>query len=135
MKILSTLIPPIIFFLSLTACSSNPANNQLGKLQNVETGTVINVTTVKIIPERINSYGNVGVGIGSGGYRGIFGSVDVGTLARIFRNATGPKIAQEIIVRKTNGEVVAVTQASKTLFKQGDRVKILLRKGQAEVIY
>ncbi len=131
MKILSALI--LLF--SLTACSSNTANNQLGKQQTVETGTVVSVKTIKIKPEEIRSYGNVGVGVGSGGYRGVYGSVDVGTLARLFRNATGPKTAQEIIVNKTNGETVAITQEAKENFKQGDSVKILLRNGEARVIH
>ncbi len=131
MKILAA----IILLLSLSACSSNTVNNQSVKQGSVETGTVISVRTAPIEPEKINSYGNVGVGIGSGGYQGIFGSVDAGTIGRFFRNATGPKTAQEITVRKSNGDIVAIRQAAKATFKQGDTVKILLQNGKAEVIH
>jgi outer membrane lipoprotein SlyB len=124
-----------IFVIMLIGCSSNTANNRIGKQQTVETGTVLSMRTFNIKPEQINSYGNVGVGIGSGGYRGIFGSVDIGTLARLFRNATGPKVVQEIIIRKSNGEAVAITQVATDNFKTGDAVKILLKNGEARVIH
>ena len=131
MKLIST----FVLLLMLTACSSYTPYNQLGKQQTVETGVIVAINTFTIKPERIRSYGNVGVGVGSGGYRGIYGSVDVGTLARLFRNVTGPQKAHEIIVKKTNGETVAVTQLAKENFKAGDKVKILLRNGEAVVIH
>ncbi len=133
-----------ITVISISACSNNTVENQaaktsekdatIGQIQTVEAGTIVAINTYTIQPERIRSYGNVGVGIGSGGYRGIYGSVDVGTLARLFRNATGPKKAYEIIVKKTTGETVAITQLQNDNFKKGDAVKILLRNGEARVI-
>jgi outer membrane lipoprotein SlyB len=125
----------IILLLTLTACSNQSINSQPGNLANVETGTVLSVRTAPIEPIKIYPHGNVGVGIGSGGYRGIFGSIDAGTIGRIFSNATGPKFAQEVIVKKSSGEIVAIRQAAKTIFKQGDKVKIIVQKGQAEVIH
>lgn len=128
-------LSPLILFLLLSACSSSQTDNQIGKQQTVETGTVVAVKTVNLTPEKINSYGNVGVSVGSGGHSGVYGSVDVGTIGKLFRNATGPKTALEIIVKKDNGEVIAITQASKVSFKKGDYVKLLLRNGKAQVIH
>ena len=125
----------IILLLTLTACSNHSVNSQPDNLANVETGTVLSIRTAPIEPIKIYPRGNVGVGIGSGGYRGIFGSIDAGTIGRIFSNSTGPKFAQEVIVKKRSGEIVAIRQAAKTTFKQGDRVKIIVQKGQAEVIH
>ncbi|MEE9326021.1 MAG: hypothetical protein V3U71_01920 [Cocleimonas sp.] len=110
-------------------------DNQLNKQQTVELGTVISVKTVKLKPESIDSYGNVGVSVGSGGHSGVYGSVDVGTIGRIFRNATRDKVAQEIIVKKKSGETIAVTQDNKISFSKGDKVKLLLRNGKARVIH
>jgi len=134
----------VITVFTVGACSNNAVDTQtkqatekgvtIGQVQSIETGTIVGVNTYIIRPERIRSYGNVGVGIGSGGYRGIYGSVDVGTLARLFRNATGPKKAYEIIVKTTKGETVAITQLQNDNFRAGDRVKILLRNGEARVI-
>jgi outer membrane lipoprotein SlyB len=119
----------------LSACSTNDVDNQLNKQQIVESGTVISVKTVNIKPEKINSYGNVGVSVGSGGHSGVYGSVDVGTIGRIFRNASRDKKAQEIIIKKDTGNVVAITQDTKVIFKKGDKVRLLLRNGKARVTH
>ena len=134
---LSTLL---IFIVSLSACSNNAknttnTNNKAVNQQTVETGTVVSARTIKIEPQEYGPYGaNVGVSGGSGGV-GVFGSIDLVTLGRLFKNVTGPKIAQEVIVKKSNGETVAITQKAKETFKAGDKVKILLRNGEARVIH
>jgi len=126
--------------LSLNACT-NTTNKKpktiqtLNKQQKVELGTVVAVRTIQIKPEAINSYGNVGVAASSGGFRGIYGSIDLSTISRIFKNTTSAKTAQEVIVKKNSGETVAITQAFKENFKRGDAVKILIRNGNAQVIH
>lgn len=135
--------------LSLSACTNNAntTNNKskpntiqtLNNQQIVETGTVIAVRTLKIKPNANNSYGrpygNVGVSASSGGFRGIYGSVDLATLGRLFKGATAAKTAQEVIVKKSTGETVAITQPFKESFAKGDSVKILVRNGNAQVIH
>ena len=130
--------------LGLSACSNNPPNKYktiqtLNNQQKVELGTVVAVRTFQIKPDANNSYrspySNVGVAASSGGFRGIYGSIDLATLGRLFKNTTAAKIAQEVIVKKNNGETVAITQVFKENFKQGDAVKILVRNGNAQVIH
>ena len=128
------LIPSLI---TLSGCSSKKTVVPTGKavnMQKIETGTVVSVKTIAIKPETTTRpYGNVGISIGSGGRSGVFGSVDIG---RIFRNSTKPTTALRLIINKSNGEMVAITQAvSKENFKQGDTVKLLIENGKAKVIH
>jgi len=125
----------LIFIFLLSACSTNHKDSQLNQQQTVEAGTVVSVKTIEIKPEKIDSYGNVGVSVGSGGHSGVYGAVDVGTLGKIFRNATKAKTALEIIVKKESGDTVAITQDTKESFKKGETVKILLRNGEARIIH
>jgi len=105
-------------------------------MQKIEIGKIISVKTVAVKPEDINSYGNVGVSVGSGGHSGVYASVDIATIGKLYRNATKPSTAQQFIITKSNGETVAITQPnSKEIFKNGDSVKILLEDGKAKVIH
>lgn len=136
MKILSAL--SLVMLISLSACSNNKTanSNNINNMQKIEKGKIISVKTVAVKPEDINSYGNLGVSVGSGGHSGVYGSVDLATIGKLYRNATKPATAQRLIVTKTNGETVAITQpSSKEVFKIGDSVKILLEKGKAKVIH
>lgn len=127
------LIFSLFFALTLTACSSQATNTPLSKSQTVETGTVVAVKSIYLKPEKLRP--SVGVSIGSGGYRGVHGGVDVGNVVRVIRDANNPRFEQEIIIRKTNGDTVAITQISKEMFKKGDNVKlILIKNGEARVI-
>ncbi len=153
---LSTLLLTSIF--SLSACSNNKtASSDNGSLQNsqkqagwqkskaisnmqkVETGKIVSIKTIAIQPEKINSYGSVGVSVGSGGHSGVYGAFDLATLGKVFHNATKAKTAQQFIIQKANGEMVAITQpssqTSKEIFKVGDPVKLLLENGKAKVIH
>lgn len=132
--------------LSLSACSNNPPKKKtkyktiqtLNQQQKVEYGTVIAARTFKINADNQNAsvspYGNIGVAASSGGFRGIYGSIDLATIGRLFNKAQSTKTAQEIIVKKNTGETVSITQVQKQNFKQGDKVKIVIRNGNAEVI-
>lgn len=125
---------------TLSACSNSntnsTSNSQVKNIQKVETGKIVGVKTVKLKPEEINSYGNVGVGVNTGGKGGIYGSVDLATIGKLYRNATKPSTAQQIIVTKANGETIAITQpATKEVFKVGDAVKLLIVDGEARVIH
>ncbi len=136
MKTLSTL--SLFILISLSACSNNKTANtgNATNMQKIEMGKIISVKTVAVKPEEINSYGNVGVSVGSGGHSGVYGSVDIATIGKLYRNATKPSTAQQFIVTKSNGETVAITQAnSKETFKVGDSVKIFLENGKAKVIH
>ena len=63
----------------------------------------------------------------------------VGTLAFmaqwILKGPAKPEVVYEIIVKRDNGEMVAVTQPASVNFNRGDRVKILQREGEARVIH
>ncbi len=114
-------------------------NKVISNMQKVETGKIVSIKTIAIQPEKINSYGSVGVSVGSGGHSGVYGAFDLATLGKVFRNATKPKTAQQFIIQKANGEMIAITQASsqtsKEVFKVGDSVKLLLENGKAKVIH
>jgi outer membrane lipoprotein SlyB len=138
------LITSLFFMLSLvTACSNNntakrddSTNVQLGTLKKVEFGSVVSVKNITIKPTRAEaprSSGNIGVNVGSGG-TGIYGTVDVATLTRLFSESK-TKTVQEIIIKKEHGELVVVTQKSKEVFNKGDKVKILSRNNKAIVIH
>ena len=139
---LFALLPFVVLLISLSACSNNktsantPINKPIENMQKVEMGTIVSVQSIAIEPEKIDSYGNIGVSVGSGGHSGIYGAFDVATIGKIFRNTTKPKTALQLIVKKANGETVAITQtASKEVFKSGDSVKLLLQDGKAKVTH
>jgi len=123
--------------ISLSACSNNKAaNSKIENMQKIEMGKIVSVKSVPVKPEDIDSYGRIGVSVGSGGRGGVFGAVDLATIGKLYRNATKPTTAQQLIVTKSNGETVAITQAnSKEVFKIGEKVKILLKDGKAKVIH
>jgi len=135
----------ILFFTltTLSACSNNTSNktvssdatkSSLKKQNTIETGTVLAVKSVFIKPETLRP--RVGVSIGSGGYRGISGGFDVGNVVRVIRDSNKPKYQQEIVVKKTNGDTISITQVTREQFKKGDQIKlILLSNGEARVIH
>ena len=129
--------------LNLSSCSNKVENNKintpnpnqaLNKQQKVELGTVVSIRIFEVKADS-NPYGNIGVSASSGGYRGVHASIDLATIGRTFNNTTTAKTAQEVIVKKSTGETVAITQPFKENFKKGDAVKILVRNGYAEVIH
>jgi outer membrane lipoprotein SlyB len=125
--------------IGMSACSNNKtssATSIVENMQKVETGTIVSVKTIALKPEEINSYGNVGVSVGTGGSSGVYGSVDLATIGKLYRNATKPTTAQQFIIKKSNGETVAITQEkSREEFKIGDAVKLLIKDGKAKVIH
>ena len=130
----------LVFSIGLSACSNTekakPEYKTIQTLneQQVETGTVIAVNKVIIQPSSYNYRPNIGIAASSGGFRSIYGSVDLATLSRLFTNSGGAKTAQEIIIKKNNGQTVAITETTKDSFKAGDVVKILKQDGIARVI-
>ncbi len=145
----------IIAIINVSACSNNKNastnnrtlqnsqkqggwqyNKNITNIQKIEQGTIISMNTIAIKPEKINTYGSVGVSVGSGGQSGVYGAFDLATLGKVFRNATKPKTALRFIIKKANGEMVAITQPpSKEVFKIGDSVKLLLENDKAKVIH
>ena len=127
--------------IGLSACSNTtkakPKYKTIQTLNEhpIETGTVVSVRTIQIPQEAINSYGNIGVSASSGGFSGIYGSIDLATLGRIFSNKPNTRTFQEVIVNKHNGQTVAITQVPREAFRKGDAVKILIRNGESQVIY
>ncbi len=125
----------LIFFssLSLSACSNT--DNRVNRLQEVQMGTVVATKRIIIKPEPVKPHGNIGVSVGSGGHSGIYGAVDILTLGSLLGIKKKDKVMQEIIIKRPNGKFVAVTQPIASLFKKGDRVKIIQRGNKAQVIH
>ena len=129
--------------ISLSACSNTnkvKPKPQYKTIQTfnehpVETGTVVSVRTIQIQQQTANSYGNIGVSASSGGFSGIYGSIDLATVGRIFNKKPNTRTVQEVIVKKSNGQTVAITQIPQETFLQGDAVKILSRNGESQVIH
>jgi len=133
----------ITFAFGLSACSNSEKPKAkpkyktiqtLNQQQKVESGTIIAVRDVAIPKERVNSYSNIGVVASSSGHGGIYGSIDLGTLSRLFKKDPTPQLAQEIIVKKRDGQTIAITQVSKEIFKKGENVNILLRDGKTILV-
>lgn len=140
------LITTFGLILVLNACSNstntgNTVNVQnLNQQQQIETGQVLSVRNVVVNSDSQNSNNNnnvinsIGAVANSSGLNGIFGSVDVLSLGRmIANNSNSTENAQEITVRKNNGQTVAITQVSNEKFSPGEYVKILVNNGKALV--
>ena len=149
--------------LNLTACTNSSSNNNnTGSVQNsnqqVEAGVVLSVRDVTVNANshevnnlyannnnnnnNDNTINNINTVANSAGLNNLFGSVDVISLGRLFVNNNnnnnnnhnnGNINAQEITVRKNNGQAVAITQASSQRFSPGEYVKIVVSNGKALV--
>lgn len=124
-----------LIILALTGCASrvNTATNStstalIRNLQNVEYGTVVELRHVSSNNTNLSDIANIGISVGSGGHRGVFGALNAG---KVMDALTQPRLL-EIMIKKTNGEYVTVTQPSGS-FKVGDYVKIFIRNGRAIV--
>ena len=134
----------VLVFLSLSACSSTATKDSsvsasqagkavvpMGSISKVELGTIVQLKKVILTNDAsLANAGNIGVSVGSGGHSGVYGSINAGTIIRALR---GPTKRLEIVIKKSNGEHVSVTQALGGNFKVGDKIKILLRNGLAVV--
>lgn len=137
-----TLLLIIGLSIGLSACSNSnkvkakPKYKTIQTLNEhpVESGTVVSARNIQI-QETANSYGNIGVTASSGGFGGIYGSIDLASLGRLFDNSPRTRTVQEVIIKKNNGQTVVVTQKNIEAFKQGDLVKILHRNGESLVIH
>jgi outer membrane lipoprotein SlyB len=99
-------------------------------VQKVELGTITQLKTVATAKDSNPLGGSIGVSVGSGGHAGLYGAFDVG---KVFSALSTPSHQLELIVKKQNGEFIAITQPLTDDFKVGDKVKILLRNGLAVV--
>ena len=103
----------------------------MGSISKVELGTIIQLKKiVQTNGASLADSGSIGVSIGSGGHSGIYGSINAGNIIRALRQ---PAKKLEIVIKKSNGEHVSVTQPLGGNFKVGDKIKILLRNGRAVV--
>ena len=138
--------PPLLFSIfmlfSLNACSNTaktPKQSKTKITQEVQTGTVLAVKYIKVKRSDYQRTGSVGVTIGSGGSSGVYGSVDVSRMFDILGNkqqeSTQSAQEQTITVRRTNSEVVAITQPITEHFNRGEKVKITKVNGQARVTH
>lgn len=136
MKTIKQLITVLALISLITSCTNNTTNNdkRIYTLQDVQNGSVIAVKKVVLKAEPIRPHGNIGVSLGSGGHAGFYGAVDILTLGSLFGMKKKDKVMQEIIIRRPNGTLVAVTQPYSTSFKRGDRVRIIKRGNEARVI-
>ena len=115
----------------LSACSSTEQSN----IKEVQLGTVVSVTLVPVKTESTHPQGGFGVTVGSGGHTGIYGSIDLATIGEILSPPAKPAMMQEIIVRRTNGKLVAITQREQASFHRGDKIKIVRRGDLAHIIH
>jgi len=122
----------VFICLLLSACASNKTTKTTatGNIQKIELGTITQLKTVANTKSSGSLGSSVGVSVGSGGHAGLYGAFDIG---KIFAALNKPANQLELIVKKQNGEFVAVTQPLGGNFKVGDKVKILLRNGSAVV--
>lgn len=136
MKTIKQLITVLALISLITSCTNNTTNNdkRIYTLQDVQNGSVIAVKKVVLKAEPIRPHGNIGVSLGSSGHAGFYGAVDILTLGSLFGMKKKDKVMQEIIIRRPNGTLVAVTQPYSTSFKRGDRVRIIKRGNEARVI-
>ena len=133
-KLLFKQLLTVIALLSLiTSCTNN--DKRIYTLQEVQSGSVVAVKRVVIKPEPIKPRGNIGVSVGSGGHAGLYGAVDILTLGSFFGIKKKDKIMQEIIVKRPNGTLVAVTQPYSTSFHRNDKVRIIKRGSEARVVH
>jgi len=133
-KYVSSVLFSVFLVIWLTGCSnSNEAN--LSNVKEVQLGTVVSVTLTPIKTKPITPNGGFGVSVGSGGHTGIFGSIDLATIGRFLSAPEKEKMMQEIIVKRDNGSLVAITQPDVAPFRRGDRIKIIHRGNQARVIH
>lgn len=130
----SYLMSTLLFTTLLSACTNNLSQN-INSLQEVQKGRVVSVEMIVISPEPVQPRGNIGLSVGSGGHSGIYGAVDIVTLASIVGLKKKNRVIQKIIVKRNNGTLVSVTQPSNNIFKKGDLVKIVQQKNEARVIH
>ena len=117
----------------ITSCTNN--DKRIYTLQEVQSGSVVAVKKVVLKAEPVKPRGNFGVSVGSGGHAGLYGAVDILTLGNFFGIKRKDKIMQEIIIKRPNGTLVAVTQPYSTSFHQGDKVRIIKRGSEARVVH
>ena len=134
LTLLHSLLVMLLVMATLTACS-NTKDSNLANVKEVQQGTVVSVTLTPVKTEPIRPRGGFGVTVGSGGHAGVYGSVDLATIGRILSTPAKPAMMQEIIVRRTNGSLVAITQPEKEPFRRGESIKIVHRGNQARVIH
>ena len=134
----------MLIFLFLSACSSNASkeaasqsvktskvSTAMGHISRVETGRIVQLKKIiKTNDASLANAGSIGVSVGSGGHAGIYGSINAGNLIRAFRK---PPKQLEIVIKKSSGGYVSVTQGLGGNFKVGEKVKIILRNGRAIV--
>ncbi len=133
LKSLSLFIPSLFLAISLSACTPSK-NIKAENTSEVQQGIVMAVKRIIVKPEPIQPRGGFGVSVGSGGHSGVYGTVDLATLGGLFGKPKKDKIMQEIIVKRDNGSLVAITQPEKGPFLRGDKVRIVERGNQARVI-
>ncbi len=134
MKKIALLTISVALITLVTSCSNNK-DNRIYTLQEIQKGSVVSVKKVVIKAEPVRPRGNVGVSVGSGGHGGVYGAVDILTLGSLFGIKKKDKVMQEIIIRRPNGILVAVTQPFTKTFNRGDKVKIIQRGNEARVIH
>ena len=132
--VLITSFLTLLLSTGLVACSTTNTETT-NSIKEVQTGIVQAINKRTIQPVKYRPNGNVGVSVGSGGHAGVYGSVDVATIGRLLKGPAKPRVVYEIIIKRDNGELIAITQPATIAFQRGDKVKILQRGGEARVIH
>lgn len=139
--------------LILVGCSSNMpvSENRPGTIKHeqsaiVQTGMVTHVKQVTVLGDRSSIGGKVGRTAGSiaggavgTGYGSIAGSLIGGVLGGMAGSNADKNMQKkpglEITVRLSDGQHVTVTQLAEIPFKAGDRVKLIMKDGKAQVTH
>jgi len=144
----------LMFVLALTGCSTSSetvSENKAGTIKReavpeIQTGMVTGVKKVTVLGKRSSIGRTAGRTVGSiaGGAIGSgYGSVAGSILGSVVGGAAGSKADEnlqrkpglEITVRLDNGQHVTVTQLADKQFQSGQRVKLIMKDGKAEVIH
>lgn len=142
----------IMFFIALTGCSttSEPVSeNEAGTIKResvpeIQTGMVTGVKNVTVLGKRssvgrtagrtVGSIAGGAIGSGYGSIAGsIFGSMVGGAAGSKADENLQRKPGLEITVRLDNGQHVTVTQLADKPFQSGQRVKLVMKDGKAQV--
>lgn len=151
MNISKPLTLAIVATLALSGCASGLGSadyerSQARTVQEVQTGVVVGVRTVKIEGTKTPVGTLAGAAVGGvagsevGGGKGqVVGAVLGAVLGGVAGSAVEEKVTSqtglEITVRLDSGRAIAITQGADQQFRVGDRVRVLSGGGTTRVTY
>lgn len=145
LKLISTVLVIIVLFAYLTGCASSRAGdvyarNQAARTFTVETGVIESIRPIRIegtktpIGAAVGALagGVIGNTIGGGSGRTaatVFGGLAGAGAGAVIEEGLTRENGLEIIVKKDNGQTIAIVQGinkiNKNMFNPGDRIRII----------